>query len=224
MYRFYLDYKGQKRTGNIELFLQISIDNYDKVVACNEELTELRKIELRKNVENGSLTEKEKEILTRTGNLSRAKYKNTIQGIIMLASYYEALINEIGRIELGSKYYSDNIDKLSVTAKWEVVLKLIYGKSLRKDSQQYESMNSIIKERNNLVHYKTKVLENASREDLKAENNKVNRQLKLFNQSIERLKEFHDELESLDKSKGLFYFFQFSKEIERIKPAHNNKK
>lgn len=192
MYRFYLDYKGQKRTGNIELFLQISIDNYDKVVACNEELTELRKIELRKNVENGSLTEKEKEILTRTGNLSRAKYKNTIQGIIVLASYYEALINEIGRIELGSKYYSDNIDKLSVTAKWEVVLKLIYGKSLRKDSQQYESMNSIIKERNNLVHYKTKVLENASREDLKAENNKVNRQLKLFNQSIERLKEFHD--------------------------------
>nr|BFF36357.1 hypothetical protein BACT7_12190 [Tenacibaculum mesophilum] len=92
----------------------------------------------------------------RISTLEKEKYKSSIEGIIILSSYYEALINEIGRIELGSTYFKKNLDNLKVLVKWEIVLKLIYSKSLQTDSQYYESMIKIIKERNDLVHYKTK--------------------------------------------------------------------
>lgn len=132
-----------------------------------------------------------------------------------MASYYEALINEIGRIELGSKYY-ENLDKLKVSAKWEIVLKLIYSESLQTDSQYYESMIKIIKERNNLVHYRTQLIENPTSEETRKGYEVANKRMSIFINAVKTLTQFHNDLLKIDNSKGLLKSFQFSREIKRI--------
>lgn len=43
MQKFYTDYKGQLRSGNVELFLQISIDLYLQILDVNSEIENYQK-------------------------------------------------------------------------------------------------------------------------------------------------------------------------------------
>ncbi|MDX8552064.1 hypothetical protein MK851_00280 [Tenacibaculum sp. 1B UA] len=217
MEKSYIDSKGRFRRGHVELFLQISIDIYHRLLKYENELVDLRK-------KNDSIAQSDEGLFPpiekirlsiRISTLEKEKYKSSIEGIIILASYYEALINEIGRIELGSKYY-ENLDKLKVSAKWEIVLKLIYSESLQTDSQYYESMIKIIKERNDLVHYKTKTIENPTLRETKKGYEIANQRMSIFTNAIETLTQFHNDILKIDCSKGLLKSFQFPKEIKRI--------
>ncbi|WP_047788313.1 hypothetical protein [Tenacibaculum mesophilum] len=218
MEKSYIDSKGQFRKGHVELFLQISIDIYHRLLKYENELIDLRK----KNnsiahVDEGLFPPIEKTRLSmRISTLEKEKYKSSIEGIIILSSYYEALINEIGRIELGSTYFKKNLDKLNVSAKWEIVLKLIYSKSLQTDSLYCKSMIKIIKERNDLVHYKTKTIENPTLREAKKGYEIANQRISIFTNAIETLTEFHNDLLKVDSSKGLLKLFQFMEEIKRI--------
>ncbi|MDR9458464.1 MAG: hypothetical protein RI572_13750, partial [Salegentibacter sp.] len=127
-----------------------------------------------------------------------------------------ALINEIGVVELGSKYYKENLDKLSVQAKWEIVMKLIYSKSIDRGSKDFESLNKIISLRNKLVHYKTKTLEKPTKETLKEEKESAKGIMKEFEIAIKSLKGFHLQLRKIDEEKEVLKFFRFSTELERI--------
>lgn len=136
--------------------------------------------------------------------------------MIILSTYYEALINEIGVVELGSKYYKENLDKLSVQAKWEIVMKLIYSKSIDRGSKDFESLNKIISLRNKLVHYKTKTLEKPTKETLKEEKESAKGIMKEFEIAFKSLKGFHLQLRKIDEEKEVLKFFRFSTELERI--------
>ncbi|RLK03369.1 hypothetical protein [Tenacibaculum discolor] len=217
MEKSYIDSKGRFRRGHVELFLQISIDIYHRLLKYENELVDLRK-------KNDSIAQSDEGLFPpiekirlsiRISTLEKEKYKSSIEGIIILASYYEALINEIGRIELGSKYY-ENLDKLKVSAKWEIVLKLIYSESLQTDSQYYESMIKIIKERNNLVHYRTQLIENPTSEETRKGYEVANKRMSIFINAVKTLTQFHNDLLKIDNSRGLLKSFQFSREIKRI--------
>ena len=211
------------RSGNVELFLEISIDVYSQIAEIEKEIQELEsKLNPLKIEDVAQFAQDRVAYADGIGYLIRKKFKLANQGIIVLSTYYEALINEIGIVELGSKYYKENLDKLSVQAKWEVVLKLIYSRTLDNSSQQYETLNTIIGLRNKLVHYKTKSLENPVYDDYKKAKKAALNRINTFNSAVASLINFHQKLLQIDSSKNLLKYFQFQKELERIKPAHNN--
>jgi len=139
MNTIYTDNKGNLRVGNIDIFLEISIDNYFAADKLHQEKKNLLKC---KKKLTDPFNGKEYEI-SGAGNLDRLfiiqndSYKFEIQGIISLVIFYEALINEIGITELGSTYFKENLDKLSIKSKWEIIPKLVYNGSINKDSKYY---------------------------------------------------------------------------------------
>lgn len=217
MEKFYTDYKGQLRSGNVEIFLEISIDIYRKITIINNEINELEsKLNPPKIEDIVQFSNDRFEYADKIGLLTRKKFKLANQGIIIISTYYEALINEIGIVALGSKYYQENLDKLSVQAKWEIVLKLVYSKTLNKDSKEYESLIKITSLRNKLVHYKTKSLKTPDHQEFKkAKKNALNR-INIFESAIRSLIQFHDNLIEIDSNKDLLKFFNFKKELGRI--------
>lgn len=223
MEKFYTDYRGQLRSGNVELFLEIAIDIYSQIAEIREKIQDLESKLNPEHIEDVvKFVEDRSEYADNIGPLTRIKFKLANQGVIILATYYEALINEIGIVELGSKYYKENLDKLSVQAKWEVVLKLIYSRTLDKSSQEYESLNNIIALRNKLVHYKTTSLNNPKYEDYKVAQRNALKRIETFELAILYLNRFHQNLIEIDSAKNLLKHFKFQNELRRIKPAHNN--
>ena len=215
--KFYTDYKGELRSGNIELFLQISIDIYLEILNIKTRIDILHEKLNPKDIPDPKKFVVERvQFYDEIGFLNKKNYKLAIQGIITLSTYYEALINEIGVVELGSKYYKENLDKLSVQAKWEIILRLIYSKGIDKNSQEYESLNEIITLRNKLVHYKTKTLGKPSKENIQQENENARKIMIIFETGIVCLKKFHLNLRNIDSSKEILKFFKFSRELERF--------
>lgn len=215
--KFYTDYKGELRSGNVELFLQISNDIYLEVLNIKTQIDELNEKLNPKDIPNSKKFVIERvEFYDEIGLLNKKKYKLAIQGIIILSTYFEALINEIAIVELGSKYYKENLDKLSVQAKWEIILRLIYSKGIDKNSREYESLNEIISLRNKLVYYKTKTIEKPSKENIRQEKENAKKIMISFENGIVCLKKFHLNLRNIDSSIDILRFFKFSKELERI--------
>ncbi len=215
MNNIYTDYKGNIRKGNIELFLEVVIDNYI-IIRDNREINK-KLLEDKRIVEN-PMTGEKLEIernLDEIYRLFKTNLKLTIQSIVMLSTFFESLINEIGIIEFGQKYYKENLDKLSTIAKWEVVLKMIYGKSIDKESQYFENFKELIKTRNSLIHYKSSVLN-------KDGNSKHIDYFPVLDKNIKTLESFFADLDKIDEDKGILEFYRFQLELFRTKPAHNN--
>ncbi|MGY5851467.1 hypothetical protein [Salegentibacter sp. F14] len=223
MEKFYTDYKGQLRSGNVELFLEIAIDIYSQMVEIQEKIQDLESKVKPEHIDDVVKFVEDRSVYADSvGPLTRKKFKLANQGVIVLATYYEALINEIGIVELGTKYYKENLDKLSVQAKWEVVLKLIYSRTLDKASQEYESLNNIIALRNKLVHYKTTSLNNPKYEDYKEALRNALKRIETFELAIIYLSRFHQNLIEIDSAKNLLKHFNFQNELSRIQPTHKN--
>lgn len=207
--KIYNNTKGQIRQGNFEMFFEMSIDNY---LLANElyKRSCLLQSEKMKIIIDG--TEREVVDLKNLDELfeiqnQRTKYE--IQSLISLAIFIEGFINEIGITELGSRYFNDNLDKLSVLSKWEVTLRLIYGQGLKKDSQYYESIKSIIKKRNTLVHYKTKELN---------ESNKYSSTSFLIEirNALDSISYLVNDLKFINEKYHVFTFYGIEKQLKRL--------
>lgn len=158
MRTFYHDSKNNYREGNIIIFLECCIDNYLQILVNK---VEIEKIFAEKDlwiIENGKSFLNPNIDSDYCSNLIKTNHKLIIQSIITLSSFMESLINEIGSVELGSGYFNDNLDSLSILTKWEVVLRLIYGKSLNKSENYYRNYKNLVNARNSLVHYKSKIV------------------------------------------------------------------
>ena len=68
----------------------------------------------------------------------------------------EAFIFDYGATYLSKKFVTDHIDKMETPSKFIIVSKLVTGKSFPTDSQAYEGLRKLVKDRNRLVHYKAK--------------------------------------------------------------------
>lgn len=209
MTTIYSDYKGNLRVGQIDIFLEISIDNY---IVANKLQIENNKLYENKKKFIAPTNRKEFEVpdpanLERLFQIDNENYKYEIQGIISLVIFYEALINEIGMTELGNKYFKDNLDKLSIKSKWEIILKLVYNDSLNKNSLYYSTMIEIIQVRNQLVHYKTKI-----------KTTQINSPdyFQLLKSCLMNIHNLIYDLKSLDSKKNIIYFKNIENKLEKL--------
>jgi hypothetical protein len=206
--QLYIDHKGEFRIGEIEIFLEIAIDSYLIVKRLWSETSELASTSQKILHPNGNEIELVGiDHLDRLFFIQQERFKNEINGVISLATFYEALINEIGITELGSSYYSDHLDKLSIPSKWEVVLRLVYGSSITSDFSYFEMMKKVISTRNKLAHYKTKRssgVESFEEFDKVLEDGLLN-----VDKLINKLKE-------LDSGKEIIWFHRIEALIKRL--------
>ncbi|MCF4100055.1 hypothetical protein L1I30_00105 [Gillisia sp. M10.2A] len=218
MNRIYPDSKGNLRHGNIEIFLEIAVDNYLAAIK-NESKTkqEYKKFKERNSIQDFSdLNPKQEKELNEIFKNSFLTNKLTIQSIIMLTVFFESLINEIGCIELGQKYFKENLDRMSITSKWEIVLKLIYKKSLSKESQYYENLKALISTRNNLIHYKTKKIIGDSVDAIAKQMESTPDYFSILKKNMSTLEKFYQELREIDQEKNNLIMYNIGREIKRI--------
>lgn len=95
-----------------------------------------------------------------------AEYLGRMNGMIELASMVavvfaalalEAFINDYGREKLSKAYFENYLDKLDLVAKWIVIPRFVLGKQLDSGSRGMNSLRWLVRLRNDLVHYKSKV-------------------------------------------------------------------
>jgi len=209
MNKIYGNHKEQIRVGEVELFLEIAIDNHlilQRIIAEDYELME------HKITFVNPLDGKEIELagfghLERLFYLQNERFKHEINGILSLATFYEALINEIGIVEFGSTYFKQHLDKLSILSKWEIILKLIFNKALPRDSKFFQKMQDVIDARNYFAHYKTKLA--TPEKDQKV-------YYLILGEGLETLENFVTHLKSLDEEKSIVSFFEIDNQLSRL--------
>lgn len=79
-----------------------------------------------------------------------------INSIVFTAMALEAGVFELAAINLGDATATDDLDKLDLNAKWIVIPQLICGRGLAKTGPALNNLTTLIKARNQLVHYKSK--------------------------------------------------------------------
>ncbi|MBT3984541.1 MAG: hypothetical protein HOE90_24505 [Bacteriovoracaceae bacterium] len=79
-----------------------------------------------------------------------------IVSVVFTAMYFEAFIYDYAASYLGDDYSKSHLDKLDFISKWLVIPKLITGKELSKEGQAYQALKRLHKDRNSLVHLKSK--------------------------------------------------------------------
>jgi len=81
--------------------------------------------------------------------------QDSITCIIFSALAIEAYIYDYGARRLGDSFIKDHIDKLETISKIIIIFRLVLSKDFPKDGNLYYNLRNLIKERNNLVHYKS---------------------------------------------------------------------
>lgn len=110
-------------------------------------------------------------------SLEEAIDQSCIIAVVFTAMYFEAFIYDYAASCLGDKYSKDHLDKLDFISKWLVIPKLITGKEISKSGQAYEALKRLHKERNSLVHLKSR--------EMKFNSEKMANHLKAREQSIQ---------------------------------------
>lgn len=85
--------------------------------------------------------------------------------VVFQAMALEAFLNEYIYIRLGPKY-AEYIDKLSPEEKLIVGCKMITGKEFPKGNKSFEIFKNTFKHRNNLVHFKAKIIDIGTVDDI----------------------------------------------------------
>ncbi|WP_421877341.1 hypothetical protein [Marinoscillum sp.] len=206
--KIYTDHNGKTRIGEIELFLEIAIEQASSAIRFSDEQSELLTYEheVYDPFSNKMITLKGWGHLDRLFFIDSERTKNEIQGITALSTFYEALINEIAITELGSTYFKKHLDKLTHLSKWEIVLQLVYGRSLDNSKEYFEHLKKLVEARNQLVHYRTKTPEGE---------NQIN-QLKILVNGLKSFLILLEDLRQLDTEKGIIKFTIPTKYLERI--------
>ncbi|HEX8352811.1 MAG TPA: hypothetical protein VF611_07930 [Pyrinomonadaceae bacterium] len=75
--------------------------------------------------------------------------------IVFAAMCLEAFIYDYGAVHTSDSYMENYVDKLSPVAKWVVVTKLVTGKDFPTDSQAFQMLRTLMKARNDMVHFKS---------------------------------------------------------------------
>lgn len=78
--------------------------------------------------------------------------------IIFSAMCLEAIINHYAINRTSKTLFENYLDKLDVKAKWVIIPKLLSTVEFNRESQAFELLGKVVKLRNDLVHYKSRVI------------------------------------------------------------------
>lgn len=86
---------------------------------------------------------------------------NGIERCVIVATVFtalaaEAFINHYAIIRLSKNYLVNYLNNLRLVPKWVVIPRVVTGKQLDQGSKAFEQLRTLVKRRNELVHYKTR--------------------------------------------------------------------
>lgn len=79
----------------------------------------------------------------------------SFQTIVFSGMACEAAIYDLAAVQLGDDYAAQYLDKLDLLAKWIVVPSLICGQKLKEHGPAINSLRTLVRTRNALVHHKS---------------------------------------------------------------------
>ena len=150
-------------TSYSEHYFEISKDNFLKYLKLAERYKSIwERIEhLSKKYEREGEEEDSKELDIIINRAAEIKNNQDAAGhitIIFSAMCLEAIINHYAIIRTSKSYFDNYLDKLDVKAKWIIFPKLLANAEFNTDSKAYELLKKVITLRNELVHYKSRVI------------------------------------------------------------------
>ena len=151
------------RTSYSEYYYDIAKDNFIKFLNLTDDykkaLLEMENIS--KMFDEEQRNEDSKNFDLAIDKLSGIKYDMDVAGhitIIFSAMCLESIINQYAISRKSNKYFDNYLDKLNVKAKWVIIPKLLANAEFDCSSQAFELLDGVIKLRNDLVHYKSRIV------------------------------------------------------------------
>ena len=99
--------------------------------------------------------------------LEEERDQSCIIACVFTALYFEAFIYDYAASCLGDKYVIDHLDRLDFISKWIVIPRLTVGKELEKSKHAYAALRKLHKDRNSLVHLKSREMPLSNEEMVK---------------------------------------------------------
>ena len=81
----------------------------------------------------------------------------SIVAVVFSALSLEAFINHYASEKLSKSYFENYLDKLDLVSKWIVLPRLTTGKEMETGGRGMNMLRWLVRQRNELVHYKSKV-------------------------------------------------------------------
>ena len=118
----------------------------------------------------------------------------------------EAFFYDYAASKVGDSYVQKHLDRLDLPSKLLIYPRLVCGESINKDSDVFAGVKRLNKERNNLVHFKSKHFETA---DLKGADDFHNMLNQRFRAALkDGIKVIHAVMKAIDKLHGTDHFFK----------------
>lgn len=190
---------ANERGINLKEFFRETLFSYYPIIV-QENLKKLSELEVELNKLKQRTAHSEEEALFFANDelpIIREIDKCSLIAIVFSALAVEAYIYDYGARKFSDTFIQKYLDKLDVISKWVVIPQLATGQELSRDSQAFELLKKLIRERNNIIHYKSSDID-PEKLPLLVEDNE--------NYLLERAKEAYLTLEEL------------AKELEKIDP------
>jgi hypothetical protein len=158
----YMDrFEVYSRIGGDDRFRWIAENNIQTFESINQKVKSFREGISAFLTECGNPEDPPADYYEKAQELSRFEEKRDqayTTAVVFTAMYFEAFIYDYAASCLGDKYSKDHLDKLDFVSKWLVIPKLITGKEISKSGQAFEALKRLHKDRNSLVHLKSKAM------------------------------------------------------------------
>ena len=140
--------------------------------------------------------------------LAEKKEQAVVAPIISAAMCLEAFSYDYAATHLGDSYTKKHLEKLDVPSRLVIATKLVTGKDFPTDCAAYGNMKSVIKQRNDLVHFKSKNFDMAemaqARKYIDELSKKVEKTLDVCEAAVRGI------MIEIDKLHGKGRFYEFS--------------
>lgn len=137
-----------------EYFYQISIEQYEIYVISRKELDEVANHEKSFDILSHS---PEEDIKFK--NLYDKTISSAISFIVFQAFAVEAYMNFYGAKKIGDKEFISHYDRISIIDKIVIVSKIATSKDFPKGEHVFELVRRLFRQRDKLVHYKSKAID-----------------------------------------------------------------
>jgi hypothetical protein len=196
------------RSTSISLYSEIARENAEKLVSIQAQVNALEA-----RIANTSAPDEFPELEFELMSLQdlRGKYASIV--IVFSAIAVEAYIYDYAARHLSDKFVQSYLDKLDLVSKWIIVPRLITGKSLPQSGKWMMLLKALVKERNSIVHSKSKEppFELKEAKDFYKKLNERNAFiLQKSRQAIELLDELTTEISNLDPEEAPWVEIHFN--------------